>query len=183
MWERCAIVVAILIFGACGAPALPRDDAIAILQLEGMSAAEATCVADTLVLAEELDAVDPRFELDDRQITALQSARLRCQSTEALEVDGGFGDVPDDVIVAPSSVDTDVAGVIETAVGGVGQEPVADDVIDAAVDALRALGRDEITARCIVERLVDTDGTWLFDDERFGFGANPLEAAATAACI
>ena len=68
MWRaRIRIVAAsigvALVATACGgAESLDRAGAIVALESTGVTTAEATCMADSLLLLDELDAVDPRIE-------------------------------------------------------------------------------------------------------------------------
>ncbi len=180
-----AVLVALATLVACGESELPQDDAVAILELDGFSNAEATCMVDTLVLADELDAVDPRRSMNDRERLAVQSARSRCQSVEALGVDT-TDTLPPDVVVPEDDLEAVVSGAVKFAwdEGGFPVELAPEaERIELAVERLLSLGRDDAAARCIVDRLVSGDALWLAEDPEFGLMSSPLEAAAVASCI
>ncbi len=171
------IVVALLALSACSGNDFVRGDAIAALATMGLSDAESTCVADTLVALGELTAADPRHRRDGDERDALVAATDRCVAPEPI------------VSSSPSrsqervAEDDDPEGTVLT---GSRLSTTGEDQVERrslAIAHLELAGRSEENARCIVDWLIATEVDVVFADPAFGLGLDPFEADAFAACI
>lgn len=172
-----SLVVVLVVAGACGGNTFERSDAIGTLAATGLSDAEASCVADTLIVLDELRSLDPNQPRGDVGRDALVAATSRCV-------------VPDPIEQASSASLTDTLvddGDPEgTPVGGSAVSLTEEDRLERRALALAHLelaGRSTDDARCIVDQLISMDAEMLFADPAFGLGLDPLEADAFAACL
>ena len=177
---RVAAALALLFLVGCGRE-LTRDDAVAALQRTGADGVTATCMADTLSLLDELSAADSEVPSTEASRAALVRARERCTEYSA-------PDAETQATVAGVSVERPAASSVgeppppSAAIASYGGGAVADSVDDEAVRRLVALGRDEVTARCVVDHLGLLSAQYVFDSPTFGLGATPEEASAFALC-
>ena len=188
----CVLVVASVCIAACGgAGTLGRDDAIVALQTTGASVAEATCLADTLLILGELDAADPQNERGHQEREALVAATNRCLTGEPdsdvdVEVAGTqFVDPEDSELGVVSSANRRSNGAFEEEDGAAsaGQASLGEAEIRVdAIETLVSLGRSMDNATCVVDHIVQSGGLAVAGGANFGLGLDPLEAAAFAAC-
>lgn len=191
------IAAAALVLSACGSNTIGRDEAIGVLQTTGISEAEATCVADSLLVLDALDAADPRRELTDQGRTALVNATSRCVGAGAdpvAEVAGALefrsGAAPNPAALAASvneefESNLEVEGLSEEELAELGLTLTEQDVVELrelAVAKLVSFGRSEESARCIIDRLRDAGADFVLAEDSFGLGLSPFEAEAFAAC-
>ena len=184
-----AAVAVCLVLGACGS-ALDRDDAVAALLDAGATSTEASCMADSLLVLDELDLADAQVVLSERDKAILLDTKDRCQgsigvtqsgvSTEVLsgsdasrvEPGGGaafMGDDDDEEFTGAGS-DAEDAG------------DSAEAAIARGTEVLKILGRSDRFATCVVDELVAIDAIDVMLSDDFGSGLSPLEANAYAAC-
>ncbi len=176
------LLIALLVLFGCGEQ-FTRDEAVAVLELSGTSTAEATCMADTLLVLGRLDAADPSYELDDGDREALRTAYGRCESGEELGAEGGRAILED----SDPDLDVDEPGPLEadSAVLGATVLAAPDDIEALAADArarLVGLGRSQEFADCVVERMVAIEAYDVLEDPYLGLGASPVEADVFAGC-
>ena len=177
---RVLVALGLLILVGCGRE-FTRDDAVASLQRSGADGVTATCMADTLALLNELPAADGEVPSTDASRAALVRARERCTEYSA-------PDAETQATVAGVTVERPTAPSVgeppppSAAIDSYGGGAVADSVDDEAVQRLVALGRDEATARCVVDHLGLLSAQYVFDSPTFGLGATPEEASAFALC-
>jgi len=186
IWCPAALLWALILAG-CSGGGFDRADAIVAIQTTGVTEAEATCIADSLASLQILDAADPREPRTDERREAFVSATTRCVTPEVLGQSEWAvtqaGQLPDIQASAASNrpeVQAPTAGP-----GGSSQSEVAESA-ELAADAVGVLvgqGRAFENAQCIVDQLVATGGEYVFLDQNFGLGLDPLEANAIAACL
>jgi len=171
----CALTLTFV--GCSGAEQISREDAVAALETTGVTEAEATCMADTLITLDRLDAADPRRERSDATREAFLAATTRCVAVEVL---------PEVQVTSPVAVDEwGEEAEIPSAHAGIGgsSEPVDDEALQAAVDYLVSVGRSPENAQCIVGHLVLADAQYVLGSPNFGLGLDPFEADAMAMCL
>lgn len=178
-----------LVVSACSTAEFAREDAIGALQTTGVNEAEATCMADSLLALDLLDAADPRRSRTEVEQAGLVSAAARCVQANATPIAVVAGtqvsrsDVPRSEVVR--TLDADV---VERSVSG-GLDLQSADVGDtaqvreAAIQSLISLGRSAENASCVVDWLLDVHADDLFENPNFGMGLDTFEAQAFAACI
>ena len=183
-----AVAVGLLV-GACGS-ALDRDDAVAALLDAGATSTQASCMADSLLVLDELDLADAHAALSQRDKEILLDTKRRCQGTTDATRTGVSAEV-----LSGSEVSS-VGPVVGTAfmgdedneeLSGMGLERADDEdatepAIARGAEVLKILGRNERFVTCVVDVLVAIDATDVMLDEDFGSGLSPLEANAYAAC-
>jgi len=172
-----------IIASSCGGgDSISRIDAITALQTTGISAAEATCVADSLVALGELDAADPREVRGTKQRDALVASTARCVGNDVETEVAGVQTEPD---LAPSlattsrrPADSPDLGSRETT------ERTRDEaeVRRAAIETLERLGRKNPDASCVVDHILTAGAIFVLVEPNFGLGLSPVEADAFAAC-
>ncbi len=175
------VVPAIVVLASC-ADEFVRDDAIAAVQTTGVSEAEATCIADSLIALDRLDAADPRLERTEERREAFVAATARCVSVDVLGTSIGDDRVAqrEPSVVEPQQHSVSAA----SALANNDDDDVVDDgAAEVAVASLRRQGRTAANASCIVEVLVEAQADFLFADPNFGLGRNAIEANAIAACL
>lgn len=174
------VALALLLLAGCGRE-FTRDDAAVALQEAGTDGVTATCMADTLALLNELSAADADLPSTDESRAALVRARERCTAytTPDEESQATVAGVTIERSTAPSiGTPPPPSAAIDSYGGGIVDESVNAD----AVRRLMTLGRDETTARCVVDHLGLLSAQYLFDSPTFGLGATPEEASAFALC-
>ncbi len=193
MWRsRFRIVAAsiglALVATACGAAgSLDRADAIAALETTGVTTAEATCMADSLLLLDELDAADPRIERGESERDALVSARNRCV--------GGAPDIEVAGVQQESVTDSGFTVERPTVQGSELEEfeierdeslEAVGSVSELRTDAIAHLvrvGRSLDNATCVVDHILASgDDHLVLVIDTFGLGLEPIEATAFVAC-
>jgi len=179
------VVACVVLLSACGQGDFERADAIVALQTTGVTEAEATCIADSLVSLQALDAADPRQPRTDERRSAFVNATSRCVSTEVLgnTVERSVSVVPD---IEASKGNTPVVEVEDSNAGGSALSQASEADKELAQDAVATLvrqGRSTENAQCIVDQLVAVNGEMVFLDQNFGLGLDPLEANAIASCL
>ena len=193
MWRaRIRIVAAsigvALVATACGgAESLDRADAIVALESTGVTTAEATCMADSLLLLDELDAVDPRIERGESERDALVGARNRCV--------GGAPNIEVAGVQQESATESGFTVERSTPQGSELEEfeIEQDDSLELAgsrtqlrTDAIAQLvrvGRSLDNATCVVDHILAAEDDHLvLVVETFGLGLEPIEAPAFVAC-
>lgn len=181
------LIAGAVILAGCAGQDFARDDAIASLQTTGVSAVEATCMADTLAAVQQLDAADPRQPRTDERRAAFVAATARCVGTEVLSVTSEQPTVVEPALAGERSnqaqaelQDAEVSiGADVTDVAAVSDEQARLQ----AIAALVSQGRSSENATCIVDQLEVLSAEYLYGDPNLGLGLDPLEASATASCI
>lgn len=185
------VAVAVALFvGACGS-ALERDDAVAALLDAGATSTEAACMADALLILDELDLADARASLSERDKDLLLDTKRRCQGSTETTRTGVSTEVlsgSEVSSVEPGGGASSIGDEYDDEFAAVGTEPApAVDDHEAAIargtEVLRILGRKGRFIRCVVDELVAIDAVDVMLDEDFGAGLSPLEANAYAACV
>ena len=193
MWSyrfRLIAALAAIAIGATacgGAEPIDRTSAIIALETTGATTAEATCIADTLVLLDELDAADPRIERGDVERDALVNARNRCiipeaeievagQQVEAASESGFTVERPIEQGSEFEAVESELDAALEAA------GPLSELRTEAIANLVR-LGRSLDNATCVVDHIIsaEADHVVLVADT-FGLGLEPIEASAFVAC-
>ena len=192
MWVARNSLLAILIAVALGASAcadsesIDRVSAIEALETTGLSNAEATCVADGLILLDEIDAADPRIARGPAERDALVGARNRCIGSVPETEVAGVQERPGEsefTTERPNSSDSELEEVetlTDDALVAVG---TASELRIQAIETLTRLGRSTENATCVVDHILtsEADRAVLVSDS-FGLGLVPIEATAFAAC-
>ena len=170
------------VVAACGASNFDRVDAITSFQTSGASAAEATCMADTLIGLGDIDAADPRVALSDESRENLAISTSRCITVDVL---GENEIAPRESAPAPTSnlpsTPFDIGGQGQAA-NTVAPEDM-DRVREEAIASLRGFGRSLRNATCVVDQLITIEAEYLLSDPAFGLGLDPVEASAMAFCL
>lgn len=177
---RVLAALALLLMVGCGRE-FTRDDAVAALQQSGADGVTATCMADTLALLDELPAADTALPSTNASRAALVRARERCNAytTQEADTQATVAGVTIERSTTPSAGEPPPpSAAVDSYGGGAVDESVNED----AVRRLVALGRDETTARCVVDHLGLLSAQYVFDSPTFGLGATPEEASAFALC-
>ena len=179
-----------LVVGACGS-ALERDDAVAALLDAGATSTEAACMADSLLILDELDLADARTSLSQRDKDVLLDTKRRCQGSAEVTRTGVSTEVlsgSEVSSVGPGGGTTSIGDEDDEELTEMGLEPA--DAVDAAeaaiargTEVLKILGRNDRFVRCVVDELVAIDAVDVMLDEDFGAGLSPLEANVYAACV
>lgn len=172
-----------IVASACGAANFDRADAVTSLQSAGASAPEATCIADRLLAADQLEAADPRASVSDEAREILLLANQECVSVEVLpELElvtettipsaaaSRPGGAEDDSDATPTEVDLNDPALLELQ-------------RQSAISQLMNFGRSNSNATCIVNQLIAAEAAYVLDSDQFGLGLDPAEAAAFAACL
>ena len=178
-----------VLISACAGSSFDREDAIAALETTGATEPEATCVADTLLLVDALDAADPRQTRDAADREALVTAMGRCvDQTIETEVAGAV----ESPGLEAELFDPEGLDISEDLLASEGLDPFSGQPLDPdqleslreeGVAILTALGRSPLNAGCIVDNLIDSDASFVILTREFGLGLDPLEANAIASCI
>lgn len=175
------IGVVLIAITACGTTGFDRADAVSALQTTGVTEAEATCMADSLLALDLLHAADPRLSRTSIEQDALVSSAARCVSREAEAVH------PDtmaaEVHGATESVASAQQGDRDVLIGVQSAEPDVDQIRTSAIEHLGIFGMSQEKAACVVDRLLDADAAYLLEDPDFGRGLDSIEASAFASCI
>lgn len=172
-----------LVAAGCAVEDISREDAIAALTTTGISEVEAICVADSLIVLGELDAVDPGTVRGEPERAALVTATSRCVLAEpSIEVAGTQLVDESTAFSAPRARDNlteEELGAQDEVVALGGPEAVR----EKAISTLVLFGRSVRNATCVVDRIVSSEATHVLIEPEFGSGLDPFEADAFAACI
>ena len=178
-----AFATALVVAACSGGGNLSRTNAVDALESTGVSRAEATCMADTLLALGNIDAADPRRDRSTADQEALVSAMSRCVSHDGaptVVVAGRQVTVePDDNHISTQN-DFDVGPAGQT--GSVDGSELAAEQRTVAIEQLVRLGRPLEFSVCVVDQLIDVYADDVFKDPNFGVGLDPFEANAFASC-
>lgn len=183
----CIAILAIALT-ACGASNFDRADAISTLQTAGATTSQATCIADTLITRDQLDAADPRSATSPEEVDSLSAAKNFCVTTEVLptyEVEVELNADEAAIAALSEGAASDDYEEIETrAAEAVAQILAGDPEVlrQKAINRLIVLGRNEENATCVVDYLVAQQATDILISADLGLGLDIREASAFAAC-
>ena len=192
MRHVCAAVVFVLLVAACSqGDTLDRSIAIEALQTTGVNEAEATCLADTLIQLDELDAADPRMERGLAEREAFIAARTRCV-TAAPDTEVAGAQLTNQQNPPGLEAQSGVFGALQTdSEERVLSNELRDDqqmdgsfegLRSTAILALERFGRSSENATCVVNHIVGSGGVDIVEAPSFGLGLNTVEAVAFAEC-
>ena len=179
------LLVALVASACAGTDAFDRTAAISALESTGVSSAEATCIADSLVALDELDAADPRIERGPEERDAFVSARNRCVGqTPEIEVAGAQVGVTSEAGLAIERSNTNAEIEEDELFSGQALDTAGstEEIRIQAIERLRELGRSDQNATCIVDHIILSGAIEPLVAPELGLGLVPIEATAFVAC-